>query len=179
MQCVISFCIQFASVCINLHSKNDSILLFILENPCNFTVYSMCCLTHFSIWPDVIRWLLSTPSQAYDQSSSQYVSNRGVSIHDLLSLRTFNTLPRCAQQCWTCIHAVSHHQNAHAGALSMWRHCWGNRKQLRLPDIHVPQNWPENGAEPGSNQREKTRRVYKKEKSVKRGNATYKLTFLT
>lgn len=78
--------------------------------------------THFSIRADVIRWLFSTPSRAYDQSSSQYVSDRGVNMHDLLSLRTLNTLPRCAQQGHT--HAVSHHQipavrkMARAGALS-------------------------------------------------------------
>lgn len=123
MQCVIYFCLNdFASACIHLQSKNQSILLFNLEKPCNFTVYSMCCLTHFNIWADVFRWLFSTPSWAYDQSSSQYVSDRGVNMHDLLSLRTLNTLPRCAQQGRT--HAVSHHQipavrkMARAGALS-------------------------------------------------------------
>lgn len=84
--------VQFASACINFKVKITVFYCWI--NRINCTVYSMCCLTHFSIWADVIRRVLSTPSQ----SSSQYVSDRGVNMHDLLSLRTLNTLPRCAQQ---------------------------------------------------------------------------------
>lgn len=61
-----------AKVCISF-IVNSHLIVYIFQNP---------QLYHTYFRADVIRWLLSTPSRVYDESSSHYVSDRGVNKHD-------------------------------------------------------------------------------------------------